>query len=1091
MTQAQLVGRAPELAELLGALESLRTTGRGSLVLVSGEPGIGKTRLVDELVSRALGGGTKVAWGAAWDGGGAPAFWPWIEIVRSLRPHLPAPDEELRRDLGPLWDDRAEDPRSHDPDLLRFRRFDALRAVLAAAAAPTPLLVVLDDLHAADRDSLLALHFVARALRTLPVLLIGTHREAEARLDPALGELLARIGREGRSLVLARLDRVGVGAMTADLDSVSPLLIDEIFQASGGNPLFVNETLRRVRTGARPTDVRDGAAALLRERLARFDPATRDALDLAALLGREVNWELFADALGVTRAQALQRLRGPRLAGIIEDRDLVERDDSSQPRLQPSRGDRFCFAHGLYRERLVDDLTGDRRCELHLLAGRAHARRLAAGHPDAEEPMARHLLAALPAGDAAAAVTAASSAATAALRALAFDRGIALYEGALAALAHLPPDPARLIDIRLPLAEALARTGAGERGRALCLLAADEARAIGDGVRLARAALGYGAEIRVAHVDPVLISLLREALQALGEQRADLRAEVMGRLAAAMQPDPQPDIPIAIAREAVALARSTGNAATLLFTLHTAGSALVDYAPPEERLALSRELCALALPQGELTLALRGYGRMTMDCLELGDRAGAEDALAAYERMGQALGHARWQWRAPLMRSMLALIDGRWDDAAGAMAQARDVAARSDDQTAQIALLVHELGALRAREAELPSAMMPAHPAFESVTYVAAVVPIVRASLAAKGGDRDGARRHLATVPQDLTYFQADPVPLSLLAEATAVAEDGQRASWLLDRLAPFAGRNLTWGLFGHIWEGPVVQWIALLLGSLDRWDEAIVAYEKALAGAEAMPSPPLVARLKEILARALLARGRSADVERARHLIETAGQIAGRLDMPMLVSRLAGLAASFVTGAAAAHAAGTPKAHGAEPMTEQPPEIALTREGEIWTISGCGATVRLRHSRALEILAELVRHPGRDFHVLDFGAGDGDVIDAGDAGVVLDAAARAAYRQRIGELRRDLGEAEAWADPGRSDRLRAELELLEEQLAGGVGLGGRERRAGANVERARVNVQKRLRGLTRKIAESAPALARHLESQVRTGTWVCYRRAT
>ena len=185
MTSFALVGRERELELLLGGLAAL-ATGRGSLFFLTGEPGIGKTRLADELAAHAVRAGATVAWGAAWDGGGAPAYWPWIEVVRALRPLVPEPDETLRRDLGPLWGEPAEavrapapgDPDPQDPELRGFRRFDALRAVLQAAAQRTRLLVILEDLHAADRGSLLALQLVARALRSLPVLILGTHREA-------------------------------------------------------------------------------------------------------------------------------------------------------------------------------------------------------------------------------------------------------------------------------------------------------------------------------------------------------------------------------------------------------------------------------------------------------------------------------------------------------------------------------------------------------------------------------------------------------------------------------------------------------------------------------------------------------------------------------------------------------------------------------------------------------------------------------------------------------------------------------------------------------------------------------------------------
>jgi hypothetical protein len=165
---------------------------------------------------------------------------------------------------------------------------------------------------------------------------------------------------------------------------------------------------------------------------------------------------------------------------------------------------------------------------------------------------------------------------------------------------------------------------------------------------------------------------------------------------------------------------------------------------------------------------------------------------------------------------------------------------------------------------------------------------------------------------------------------------------------------------------------------------------------------------------------------------------------------------------------------------------VWLKREGEYWTISGFGDLCRIRDGRGMQMLAELVQNPEREIHVLDL-SGSSEAVDGGDAGEVIDREARDAYTKRLRDLREELAEAEEWNDAGRRDRLASEAEELEQELARATGLGGRERRVGSAVERARVNVRRRLSLVLRRIEETSPALGKHLADSVRTGTYCAY----
>jgi hypothetical protein len=165
---------------------------------------------------------------------------------------------------------------------------------------------------------------------------------------------------------------------------------------------------------------------------------------------------------------------------------------------------------------------------------------------------------------------------------------------------------------------------------------------------------------------------------------------------------------------------------------------------------------------------------------------------------------------------------------------------------------------------------------------------------------------------------------------------------------------------------------------------------------------------------------------------------------------------------------------------------ITLQHEGEYWTLSGFGEVCRIRDGRGIAMLAELVRQPGRELHVLEL-SGSAEPVDGGDAGELIDQEARDAYAKRLRDLNEELSEAEGWNDTGRRERLESEIAHLEQEIARATGLGGRERRAGSAVERARINVRRRLSLVMERIQGTAPALGKHFEASVRTGAYCSY----
>ena len=257
-TGGTLVGRGAELGCLLAALDEA-FAGNARVVLVSGEPGIGKTRLVDEFASHARRRGAHVLVGRCWEAGGAPPFWPFGQALRS---YVHARDPELvRRQLGPgaaelvqllpELKDVVPDlpaPSSLEPEAARFRLFDAVASFLRSAADEQPIMLFLDDLHAADAPSLLLLQFVARSLADCPVIVVAAYRDVDPPLEEPLTTTLAELLREPvtRRLSLAGLGELDVASFIEQISGQAPpeQLTDEIHRVTEGNPLFVGEIVR-------------------------------------------------------------------------------------------------------------------------------------------------------------------------------------------------------------------------------------------------------------------------------------------------------------------------------------------------------------------------------------------------------------------------------------------------------------------------------------------------------------------------------------------------------------------------------------------------------------------------------------------------------------------------------------------------------------------------------------------------------------------------------------------------------------------------------------------------------------------------------
>ncbi|MGH9157255.1 MAG: BTAD domain-containing putative transcriptional regulator [Acidimicrobiales bacterium] len=466
-----LVGRDDARATLDEALT--RTLGgHGALVLVSGEAGIGKSRLVEELAVRAAPAGATVAVGRGHEGEGAPSFWPWVQVVRSLL--AGTGEDTLRAALGPaaaeiaqivpevkVVVDDLDPPPPLDPAAARFRLYDAFAGFLTRLAAGRPLVVVLDDLHWADLPSLELAELVADRVGRTGLLVVGTFRDNDpATLSGPLARTLGVLARspELRRVALVGLSQAEVARFIADTAGVEPSVevAAAIHARTEGNPFFVAELTRllagRDALSAGVTDddavvvIPPGVRDVIRLRLAGLPAPTVELLELASVIGREIDLALVAVAARIDRVEVLDRLDSAVAAGVVVE--------------DPVAVGRVRFSHGLAQETVYGDLSPARRARLHARVADG-LRQLHADDRGHAVELAHHLYLSAAVLGAEWAFSAAMKAAHAAQATLAYEQAEQQLRRAVELAGTMPAGPDRWkreVDASVALASLLSQT---------------------------------------------------------------------------------------------------------------------------------------------------------------------------------------------------------------------------------------------------------------------------------------------------------------------------------------------------------------------------------------------------------------------------------------------------------------------------------------------------------------------------------------------------------------------------------------------------------------------------------------------------------
>lgn len=895
-----LLGREAEMSRLDQALREA-VEGSGRAVAVTGEPGIGKTRLVEELAGRAAALGAAVAWGRCDEGEAVPAFWPLRQLVRRLDVDG---DSDLRRclddfrpDLGPLLAPVGSVPA---PDPSRHVLAFGLAGFLTGASRSRPLVLVIDDLQWADTASLRLLQQLAGELPRSRVLLVLACRDVESA-PPALEELFAELARRSETVrvELRGLDVdavVDYVAAVAGRDAVGDLgalrrVAVAVQVRTGGNPLYVRELVRLLASEG-PLDGRAADEAervvppsvrdVIRQRVARLPESTQTVLETAAIVGRDVGVDVLQRTCDLEPDVLLDAVDALVTTGFLVD--------------DPERIGRFRFAHALVAETISGRLPPLRRARLHALVAGA-LEDLSAGDPDRRlSELAWHYGRAVAGGLVHLGPTAFDHAVRAAERAdeqLAYEDAAAAWDLARSMLDHARPGDRRArYDVLRKLGRARQLAGDNPGAQAVLHEAIDVAEALGDSVAMAEAAVslsppGVWRSTDYGDVDRRTIDVLERVLEQLDPADSRLRALVLGALAAELSYADVPDRCDELSRAAVEMARRLDDTELRALVLNARYLAIWRPATFEERMAVAEEL--VSLPDvGSVPGQFELLGRFLRlnSCLEAGDLTAANAELDRCEHLAERLRARTATIQLLWARAVLQLLAGDLDVAEQVAAHAYRLHSRVRVYGFEVGRVTHATvrdlhrGATERVSEDLRALLSAPDP-------MAALYTEMLARCLLDQGREDEARRLVAAsgdapLGDDWAWF----VAVCFRAEVRAELGDRDSAARVLEELAPYSGRLAVPGI-GFPVMGAVDRYLGLLELALGRLDDAERHLRAALTLNERIRARGWVARTWFDLGRLLVARAGPGDLAAGGAALDAAEAIAVDVGMDGLRRRI------------------------------------------------------------------------------------------------------------------------------------------------------------------------------------------------------------
>lgn len=892
------VGREAEIHSLTSHLLAARLGGR-RIVLLGGEPGVGKTRLLDEFSARASAEGTNVLWGRCWEEGGAPAYWPWVQAFRGLTSNFDTKDltrwagtsgPELAKmlpDIRRLIADLPE-PGGSFSEEARFRMFDAFDGFLTTVSQEHPLLVVLEDVHSADAPSLLLLRFIASEAERGKLMVIASYRTTELTREHPLAAAIAEIERVPSSIkmLMKGLSPGDARDLVVGLARFEPPddVLGALHRETDGNPLYIGEVVRLLNaegTSWHEVDTRrwpipEGVRKVIGRRVERLSDDCRRLLTLGAVIGRDFHLKVLQQVTGSTLEALLDSLEEAIAARLISE--------------LPQDPGTFRFSHGLMRDALYEDLMPSERMSSHATVGAALEQIYGQDLDSRAGELARHWFETGPAGDTEKVVEYSLVAGKGAVSTLAYEEAARLFRMALQAMRDSPNDERRC-EVLILLGDAQRRSGDEPSAKETFLEAAEIATRLNSDDQQARAALGYAWHypwVR-AGVDRHIVPLLRQALGALPEHDSILRVRLLARLAGALRDQPSFEPRVSIAREAIEMARRIGDSSALGHALLAWWGASFSPDTLHEYHALADELDALRDEIARDHVMFTPWVRV-VQALTTGEVWATAPLLEQSLSLAQERREPSDRYFALLMSVVLALHHGRLREVetlieemtkAGEQAQGWDLGASR-------LFALFALRRAQGRLAELEEDLRRAPSLYPGYRWFRCAVLILlcedRRLGEAKRLFDQLAVDDFAAFPKDNEFLSA----LTLLAEAAVILEDTARACVIYDKLLPYAH---LFGVSG--WElptGPVSWVLGMLAGFLQRDEDAARHFQDAIVLAETAEAPQWVAHSMQAHAAMLVARGRLEDRARAVELLNAASNTAQELEMVGLKGRVAEL---------------------------------------------------------------------------------------------------------------------------------------------------------------------------------------------------------